>query len=64
MSPQSDVIAERAAVWLFRAKTARLKAVDAERAQVTWDRILDQQDRDAWIRYAKDMLADLGCGYE
>jgi hypothetical protein len=50
---------ERAALWLFRAKTARLKAEDAERAQMTWDRILDQRDRDAWVHYAEAMLADL-----
>lgn len=51
--------AERAAFWLFRAKTARLKPEDEDRARMTWDRILDQQDRDAWIRYAEKMLAEL-----
>jgi hypothetical protein len=55
-----EVRIERAALWLFRAKTARLKAEDAAYAQRVWHDILDQRDRDAWIHYAQDMLADLG----
>lgn len=56
----TDDQAQRAALWLFRAKTSRLKAEDAEYALRVWNDILDQRDQDAWIRYAKDMLADLG----
>lgn len=50
---------ERAALWLFRAKTSRLKAEDAAYAQRVWDDILDKRDQDAWTHYAKAMLAEL-----
>jgi chorismate mutase len=54
------VDAERVALWLFRAKTARLKPEDAAYARRVWDDIIDQVDQDAWLRYAEAMLADLG----
>lgn len=53
-------LVERAALWLFRAKTSRLMPDVLQRASMTWHRVLDQQDRDAWISYAREMLADLG----
>jgi hypothetical protein len=51
---------ERVALWLFRARTARLKPEDAAYARRVWDDIIDQVDQDAWLRYAEAMLADLG----